>query len=114
MRQKLPASGSAAIDERSDRHSDESVAGAQVNSPLVVVPSAGSPRPAPRRRVDLTSRFLQFGVLENQRGQRAISRFPSRRLCSLVHLPRSPLPEKLQNDAERKSMSHHAVNIPFV
>lgn len=35
-----------------------------------VVPTAGSPRPTPRRRrVDLTSRFLQFGVLENQCGQ---------------------------------------------
>lgn len=65
-------SGSAAHVRREVRSTgDESVAGAQVHLPPVpVVPTAGSPRPTPRRRrVDLTSRFLQFGVLENQCGQ---------------------------------------------
>jgi len=68
-------------------------------SSLAVVPD--SPRPTPWR-VDLTSRFLQFGVLENQCGQSYLAvpiaaavalQFGS--VFTLLFLPPFPPPEKL-------------------
>jgi len=113
------ASGSGAFGDRRGRPpSDESVAGAQVHILLGRCCTFGwfpTAYTAPPWRVDLTSRFLQFGVLENQCGQSYLA-VPIASLFSFVQSSLLSSPSrslrlrncKTRSDERESTVLHHA------